>query len=139
MTTYSILIDVKKCSGCYNCFLACRDEYFGNEYPGYSAAQPLNGQFWMQIQELERGEYPKPKLDYIPKPCLHCQDAPCMGAATGGAVYRRKDGIVMIDPEKAKDPKDPDYGKARLLPSKMDDPDDIDDVLRRGSDESRKR
>lgn len=25
-----------------------------------------------------------------------------MGAATDGAVYRRKDGIVMIDPEKAK-------------------------------------
>ncbi len=102
MSTYSILIDVKKCSGCYNCFLACRDEYYGNEYLGYSAAQPLNGQFWMQIQEIERGEYPKPKVDYIAKPCLHCQDAPCMDAATGGAVYRRKDGIVMIDPEKAK-------------------------------------
>jgi Fe-S-cluster-containing dehydrogenase component len=102
MSRYSILIDVKKCSGCYNCFLACRDEFFGNEYPGYSAAQPLNGQFWMQIQEVERGEYPKPKVDYIPKPCLHCQDAPCIDAATGGAVYRRKDGIVMIDPEKAR-------------------------------------
>lgn len=102
MSRYSILIDVKKCSGCYNCFLACRDEFFGNAYPGYSASQPLNGQFWMQIQEIERGEYPKPKVDYIPKPCLHCEDAPCMGAATNGAVYRRPDGIVIIDPEKAK-------------------------------------
>ena len=102
MSRYSILIDVKKCSGCYNCFLACRDEFFGNAYPGYSAPQPLNGQFWMQIQEIERGEYPKPKVDYIPKPCLHCEDAPCLGAATNGAVYRRPDGIVMIDPEKAK-------------------------------------
>ncbi len=102
MSRYSILIDVKKCSGCYNCFLACRDEYFGNDYPGYSAAQPVGGQFWMQIQEIERGQYPKPKLDYIPKPCLHCEDAPCVGAARDGAVYRRKDGIVMIDPVKAK-------------------------------------
>lgn len=102
MSTYSILIDVKKCSGCYNCFLACRDEFYGNEYPGYSAAQPLNGQFWMQVQEVERGEYPKPKLDYIPKPCMHCADAPCLGAATNGAVYRRKDGIILIDPAKAK-------------------------------------
>ena len=102
MSRYAILIDIKKCSGCYNCFLACRDEFYGNDYPGYSAAQPLHGQFWMQIQEIERGEYPKPKIAYVPKPCLHCEDAPCLSAAKDGAAYRRPDGIVMIDPEKAK-------------------------------------
>jgi len=101
MSRYSILIDVSKCNGCYNCFLACRDEYYGNDYPSYSAAQPLNGQFWMQIKEIERGVYPKPKLTYIPTPCMHCKAAPCMDAAKDGAVYRRDDGIVMIDPEKA--------------------------------------
>ncbi len=106
MSRYSIFIDVKKCSGCYNCFLACRDEYYGNDFPGYSAAQPLNGQFWMQIREVERGYYPKPKVDYVPLPCLHCQDAPCMDAASGGAVYRREDGIVIINPEKARGQKE---------------------------------
>lgn len=102
MSRYSILIDVNKCNGCFNCFLACRDEYFGNDYPGYSAAQPLNDQFWMQVQEIERGEYPKPKISYIPKPCMHCESAPCIDAAKDGAVYRRDDGIVIIDPVKAK-------------------------------------
>ena len=102
MSRYAILIDIKKCSGCYNCFLACRDEFYGNDYPGYSAAQPLHGHFWMQVQEIERGEYPKPKIAYVPKPCLHCEDAPCLTAAKDGAAYRRPDGIVMIDPEKAK-------------------------------------
>ena len=102
MPRYSILIDVSKCSGCHNCFLACRDEYFENDYPAYSAAQPLEGQFWMQIKEIERGSYPQPKLSYIPTPCMHCESAPCMAAAKDGAVYRRDDGIVLIDPEKAK-------------------------------------
>ena len=102
MSRYSILIDVNKCNGCYNCFLSCRDEYYGNEYPGYSAAQPLNDQFWMQVTEIERGEYPKPKISYIAKPCMHCESAPCIDAAKDGAVYRRDDGIVMIDPVKAK-------------------------------------
>ncbi len=106
MARVSILIDVNKCNGCYNCFLACRDEYYGNDYPSYSAAQPLNGQFWMQMKEIERGVYPRPKLSYIPVPCQHCQSAPCMDAAQDGAVYRRKDGIVMIDPEKAKGQRD---------------------------------
>ena len=101
MPRYSILIDVTKCNGCYNCFLACRDEYFGNDYPGYSAAQPLDGQFWMQIKEIERGTYPKPKVAYLPTPCMQCENAPCIDAAKDGAVYRRDDGIVIIDPEKA--------------------------------------
>ena len=101
MPRYSILIDVTKCSGCHNCFLACRDEYYENDYPKYSAAQPLNGQFWMQLKEVERGSYPKPKVAYIPTPCMHCESAPCMDAAKDGAVYRRDDGIVLIDPEKA--------------------------------------
>ena len=106
MARYSILIDVTKCSGCFNCFLACRDEYYDNDYPGYSAAQPLNGQFWMQVKEVERGTYPKPKVDYIPTPCMHCQAAPCMSGVQNQAVYRRRDGIVMIDPEKAKGQKE---------------------------------
>jgi len=102
MPRYSILIDISKCNGCHNCFLACRDEYFGNDYPGYSAAQPLEGQFWMQVKEIERGSYPRPKLSYVPTPCMHCASAPCIEAAQDGAVYRRDDGIVLIDSEKAK-------------------------------------
>ena len=69
MARLSLLIDVTKCSGCHNCFLACRDEYYDNDYSPYSAPQPLDGQFWMQVKEVERGSYPKPKLDYIPIPC----------------------------------------------------------------------
>ncbi len=106
MPRYSILIDVTKCNGCYNCFLACRDEYFDNDYGVYSAAQPLNDQFWMQVKEIERGAYPKPKISYIPTPCMHCQSAPCMDAAKDGAVYRREDGIVLIDPQKSQGQQD---------------------------------
>ncbi|MGE5229953.1 MAG: 4Fe-4S dicluster domain-containing protein [Deltaproteobacteria bacterium] len=102
MTRLGLLIDVTRCSGCYNCFLACRDEHYGNDYPGYSAPQPLNGQFWLQMKEVEGGRYPRPRLNYIAVPCQHCQNAPCLDAARDGAVYRRDDGIVMIDPEKAK-------------------------------------
>jgi Fe-S-cluster-containing dehydrogenase component len=102
MPRYGIVIDITRCSGCYDCFLACKDEHCGHDYPGYSAAQPMTGQFWMNIIEKERGKYPKVKLAYIPVPCLHCADAACVRTAPGGAVYRRPDGIVIIDPEKAR-------------------------------------
>jgi Fe-S-cluster-containing dehydrogenase component len=106
VTKYGIVIDITKCNGCYNCFLACRDEYCGNDYPPYSLSQPVTGQFWMKIIERERGKYPKVKVAYTPLPCLHCEDAACVKSAKDKAVYRRPDGIVIIDPEKAKGRKD---------------------------------
>jgi Fe-S-cluster-containing dehydrogenase component len=102
MARYGMLIDTYKCCGCYNCFLACRDEFCGNENPGYAAAQPPEGQFWIKVLEKERGKYPKVKVNYVPVMCMHCDDAPCIKAAKNRAVYRRPDGIVMIDPVKAK-------------------------------------
>ena len=101
MKNYGMLIDLDKCSGCYNCFLACRDEHYGNDYPPISSAQPFKGHFWMQIIERERGKYPKVKVSFIPKPCMHCDDPPCAGASANGAIYKRPDGIVIIDPEKS--------------------------------------
>ena len=39
------LIDVARCSGCFNCQLACKDENCGNDWRPYSAAQDMTGQF----------------------------------------------------------------------------------------------
>ena len=100
MTRYGMVIDVDRCTGCFNCFLACRDEHAGNDHPPVSAAQP-DGHSWIKVRELERGSFSKVKVSYVPVPCLQCTDAPCMRAATGGAMVRRPDGIVIIDPDKA--------------------------------------
>jgi hypothetical protein len=44
----------------------------------------------------------------------------------------------IFDPEKAKDPKDPDYGRARLMKSiRMDDDDEMEEILEKGDRESR--
>lgn len=103
MPRYGMVIDITRCNGCYNCFLACRDEYCGNDYPPYSKAQPQLGHFWMRIIEKERGKYPQAiRVAYVPLPCLHCDDARCIEAANNGEIYRRPDGIVIIDPDKAK-------------------------------------
>jgi Fe-S-cluster-containing hydrogenase component 2 len=39
---------------------------------------------------------------YLPVTCNHCDDAPCIKAAQDGAIAKRPDGIVIIDPVKAK-------------------------------------
>ena len=100
MARYGMVIDVSRCIGCYNCFLACRDEHAGNDHRPITLAQPAAGHRWINIREQERGSFPKVKVSHIPVLCLQCADAPCIGAATNGAVYRREDGIVLIDPDK---------------------------------------
>lgn len=103
MARYGLTIDVEKCSGCYNCFVACKDEHCGNDHLPVAASQPEMGHRWMTIVEKERGQYPKVKVASIPVTCMHCEDAGCIAAAgAAGAVYRREDGIVIVDPVKSK-------------------------------------
>lgn len=101
MTQYRMVIDVSRCIGCYNCFLACRDEHAGSDHRPVSIGQPASGHKWIAVREDERGTYPKVKVSHIPIPCQQCTDAPCITAARDGAIYRRADGIVVIDPDKA--------------------------------------
>jgi Fe-S-cluster-containing dehydrogenase component len=106
MPRYGMVMDVTRCNGCYNCFLACRDEFCGNDFLPYSLSQPMTGHYWMRVVEKERGEYPKVKVAYTAIPCLHCDKASCVEIAQNGAIYRRPDGIVIIDPLKARGQKD---------------------------------
>lgn len=95
------VFDVSKCSGCRNCQIACKDEHVDNDWSPYAKPQPDTGQFWNRIEEKVRGQVPKVKVAYTLRMCQHCDDAPCMKAAPD-AVYKRDDGLVIIDPEKAK-------------------------------------
>ena len=106
MKKWNMIIDVAKCHDCNNCFLACKDEFYENSFPPYSVEQPRHGHRWMDILRKERGQYPKVDVAYVPTPCMHCDDAPCINLSKNDAVYKRDDGIVMIDPEKAKGAKE---------------------------------
>jgi len=97
----AFMVDVARCNGCHNCQFACKDEHCDNEWMPYARMQPETGQFWMRVDERVRGNVPVVRLSYTPVFCAHCGQAPCMEAAEGGAVYRREDGLVLIDPDKA--------------------------------------
>lgn len=99
---WNLIVDVAKCNGCYNCFIAAKDEYVGNQEPGYFASQPHHGHAWIKVHSVERGTYPAVDTAFMPTMCRHCDDAPCVKAATNGAVVKRDDGIVIIKPELAK-------------------------------------
>ncbi len=105
MKKWNLIVDVEKCNGCFNCFISCKDEYVGNLHPGYSAEQPLHGHRWIDVRTFERGQTPMLDVTFMATTCNHCDDAPCVRAGKG-AVRKREDGIVLIDPDKAKDRKE---------------------------------
>lgn len=100
-----MIIDVGLCFDCNNCFMACKDEHVGNSWLPYTDDQPRHGHKWIDIKAKERGQYPRIDVGYLPVPCQHCEDAPCQKAFPE-AVKRTDSGIVLIDPEKAKDVKE---------------------------------
>ena len=104
MKKWNMIIDVAECTNCQLCTLATMDEYVGNDWPGYAAPMPKHGHKWINILQKERGQLPMIDIAYVPTMCNHCDDAPCIKAAPDGAIRKREDGIVLIDPDKGQGP-----------------------------------
>jgi len=101
LVKYAMIIDVTRCSSCYACVVACKDEFVGNPYPPYSYPQPDRDQEWIRMLDLERGKYPYVRAYPIPLLCMHCRNAPCMAACpVPDCIYRNESGAIIIDPEK---------------------------------------
>jgi tetrathionate reductase subunit B len=97
-----LIIDITKCNGCHNCQIACKDEHVGNDWSPIARPQPMSGQFWTKVEDIVRGSVPKVRVAYLHTICRHCDDAPCIKACPNQAIYKRTDGIVIIDPGKCK-------------------------------------
>ena len=105
MKKWNLVVDVALCENCRNCTLASADEHVGNDFPGYAAPKPARGHDWIRITRKVRGQAPMVDAAYLPTMCMHCDDAPCIEAGKG-AVRKRDDGIVIIDPVQSRGRRD---------------------------------
>lgn len=85
---WSMVIDLRKCVGCNACVNACRSE---------NALPP--GVAYRVVLEEETGTYPNVSRRFTPRPCMQCDNPPCVAVCPVKATYRRPDGIVAIDYE----------------------------------------
>jgi Fe-S-cluster-containing dehydrogenase component len=89
MTKWGMVIDLKRCIGCYSCMVTCKQEHF---------LPP--GMFWTRLLVSETGEYPQVSHHTYPVLCNHCTEAICVKVCPSGATTRRSDGLVDLDHDK---------------------------------------
>ena len=104
MKKFHMIIDLEKCAGCFNCFLACKDEHVGNEWLPYTKEQQKHDMKWIDVKVHERGVAPYTEITYVTQTCQHCDNAPCEKKYPE-VFQKRSDGIMLIDINKANDPK----------------------------------
>ncbi len=97
MARWGMVIDLDKCTACQACTVACRAE---NNVPFAGAAESKLGRaiFWNQLITTMEGDYPNPRSTYIPRPCMHCDNAPCTKVCPVNATHRNPEGIVAQIP-----------------------------------------
>jgi Fe-S-cluster-containing dehydrogenase component len=84
-----MVIDLRKCVGCHACTVACIAE---NKLPP--------GVVYRPVMEEEIGTYPNVARRFVPRPCMQCENPPCVPVCPVNATYTNEEGIVEMNYER---------------------------------------
>jgi Fe-S-cluster-containing dehydrogenase component len=82
-----MVIDLTKCDGCGDCTKACKAMHF---------VPPM--QEWIRVYEVT--DNPAAGPYFLARPCMQCDNPPCVRGCPVGATFKRTDGIVMMDQDR---------------------------------------
>jgi len=90
-----MVIDLDRCTACQACIVACRVE---NNVPLGTEVEVHRERavFWNQFFSEFEGKYPNVRLHMFPRPCMHCEDPPCVPVCPVDATYKDDDGRVVV-------------------------------------------
>lgn len=79
-----MVIDLAKCRNARACISACQGAHHLRPYEYH-------------INTLVMQENENTPAYYMPKPCQHCDNPPCVSVCPVDATFKRQDGVVLID------------------------------------------
>jgi Fe-S-cluster-containing dehydrogenase component len=80
---WCMVFDLRNCDGCKGCTMGCQQRH-----------QLAPEQTWIEVFTMTDdagGSF------YMPRPCMMCEDPPCMYVCPVGATFRTDEGLVLID------------------------------------------
>lgn len=80
---WAMVIDLQTCIGCQRCAYACQ-----------ATNDTASDHLWNIVLHDET-TFKKPV--FVPRPCMHCEHAPCVEVCPVKATYHRPDGLVEMD------------------------------------------
>lgn len=86
---WGMVIDLRKCVGCETCTVSCKAENLTP--PGVS---------YNVVMVEEKGTFPNVSRTNIPRPCMHCDNPPCVSVCPVRATYKSGNGIVVQDTDR---------------------------------------
>jgi molybdopterin-containing oxidoreductase family iron-sulfur binding subunit len=84
---FVMVIDLSKCRNARKCMQACQNAHH---------LRPE--QHHINVLKMQESKETPPY--YMPKPCQHCDNPPCVAVCPVDATFKRGDGIVLIDNER---------------------------------------
>lgn len=82
-----MVIDLSKCRNARKCVEACQSAHHLRPYEYH-------------INTLVMQESVNTPAFFMPKPCQHCDNPPCVSVCPVDATFKRQDGVVLIDNER---------------------------------------
>ncbi len=105
MTRWAMVIDLDKCVACQGCSIACR---FENNTPAVKPNEAMRGRAirWNDVfpspvnPGKDGGEYPNVTTQYLTRPCMHCENPPCIKVCPVQSTYKDSEGLVRQNYER---------------------------------------
>ncbi|MBI2774232.1 MAG: 4Fe-4S dicluster domain-containing protein [Chloroflexi bacterium] len=90
---WAMVIDLRRCDGCAGLGVPPQC----SQYCNWGRFVP-EGQQWLEVFQRELvADGPVAGAGYLPAPCMHCQNAPCVNVCPVGATFHAPEGTVLID------------------------------------------
>lgn len=84
-----VFIDVRRCTGCKSCELACAVEHSESKDLFLAVFETPSPVKRIHVEQVQAFSYPSR--------CMHCEEASCMIACPSGAMDKDKSGAVVVN------------------------------------------